>query len=114
MKIYQDDAGWRVGDGVNQVSQVFPSEEAAKQYLEKRTRSKAAFDRMMQYPGKIIPVEWLEQNHSAQYLCERCGYPESEHPNKKCAAFARRSPVPRPRAGGHPAPATAARERSKT
>lgn len=25
-----------------------------------------------------------------QYLCERCGYPESAHPNKKCAAFARR------------------------
>ncbi len=26
----------------------------------------------------------------AQYLCERCGHAESDHPNKKCAAFARR------------------------
>jgi hypothetical protein len=25
-----------------------------------------------------------------QYLCGRCGYPESAHPNEKCAAFARR------------------------
>lgn len=24
----------------------------------------------------------------AQYLCARCGHPRSEHPSKKCAAFA--------------------------
>ncbi len=63
MRIYQDESGsWRVGDGVNQVSQVFPSEEAAKKYIEKRVRSQASFDRTRQYPGKIIPVEWLEEN----------------------------------------------------
>lgn len=84
MKIYQDDLGWRVGDGVNQVAQVFPSEEAAKKHLEKRLRSQAAFDRMMQYPGKIIPVEWLkasvtdEEYHSDTCVCETCiqDYPE--------------------------------------
>jgi hypothetical protein len=65
MKTYQDDAGWRVGDGVNQVSQVFPSEEAAKKYIEKRLRSRASFDRAMKYPGKIIPVEWLESIRDA-------------------------------------------------
>ena len=26
----------------------------------------------------------------AQYLCERCGHPESDHPVRGCAAFARR------------------------
>ena len=63
MKVYQDESGqWRVGDGANRVSQVFPSEEAAKKYLDKRVRSNQSFDRMMQYPGKIIPVEWLEKN----------------------------------------------------
>lgn len=63
MKVYQDELGdWRVGDGVNQVSQVFPSEEAAKKYLDKRVRSQASFDRMMQYPGKIVPLEWLKEN----------------------------------------------------
>jgi hypothetical protein len=62
MKIYQDDAGYRVGDGTNQVSQVFPSEEAAKKFIDKRRRRQAAFDRAMQYPDKIIPVEWLIAN----------------------------------------------------
>lgn len=69
MKIYQDDSGWRIGDGVNQVSQVFPSEEAAKKYLTKQNRSKAAFDRAMRYPDKIIPVEWLKQNNDVPF-CE--------------------------------------------
>ena len=36
--------------------------------------------------GKLVMFTVTDE----QYLCERCGYPESEHPNKKCAAFARR------------------------
>jgi hypothetical protein len=74
MEIYQDDSGWRVGDGVNQVSQVFPSEEAAKKYLDKRIRSQASFDRAMKYPGKIIPVEWLKENIEADEQTEVCPY----------------------------------------
>jgi hypothetical protein len=63
MNVYQDESGyWRVGDGDNQVSQVFPSEEAAKKWIEKRLRSDVSWNRMMRYPGKIIPVEWLKQN----------------------------------------------------
>ena len=90
MKIYQDDSGWRVGDDTgNQVSQIFPSEETAKNFVENRLISRASFDRMMKYPGKIIPVEWLMENHAnAQYLCARCGHARSDHPVRGCAAYA--------------------------
>ena len=39
---------------------------------------------------EMFPVERNLTPHAldGQYLCARCGHPASEHPNKKCAAFA--------------------------
>lgn len=39
---------------------------------------------------EFLKTHLTKRAADGQYLCERCGYPESAHPNKKCAAFARR------------------------
>ena len=51
-----------------------------------KNREKA---RSMEFvPILSIVSKWMTPL-KGQYLCERCGYPESEHPNRRCAAFAR-------------------------
>jgi hypothetical protein len=74
MKIYQDEHGdWRIETEHGRISQVFPSKEAAEKYAEERRRGREAFDRMMEYPGKIIPVGWLKENAKDESVwCDRC------------------------------------------
>lgn len=51
---------------------------------------------LKQMPASLIPVfqrEFMRRPTQlaadGQYLCARCGHPESSHPTAKCAGFAR-------------------------